>query len=196
MNIVIINTNCANLFSVKTMLNKLGYKSTISDDLNIICQADKLFLPGVGTAKFVMNQLKKKKLIQFITNCTRPILGICLGMQLFGSSSDEGNNTPTLNIIPHLVKRIKSDTLPIPHMGWNNIIILKKHFLFYGIKENHYFYFAHSYAMPLCNSTIAQVNYDQPFSAAIEYKNFFGVQFHPEKSSIPGQQLIKNFLEV
>lgn len=196
MNIVIINTNCANLFSVKTMLNRLGYKPTITDDPKIISQADKLFLPGVGSAISVMYQLEKKKLISLITCCNQPILGICLGMQLFGSSSDEGNNVKTLNIIQVPVKRIQSDTLPIPHMGWNNIIILKEHFLFYGIKKNHYFYFAHSYAMGLCESTIAQVNYGQSFSAVIKHKNFFGVQFHPEKSSIPGQQLIKNFLEI
>lgn len=196
MNIVIINTNCSNLFSVKNMLNKLGCKSIISDDPNIIRQADKLFLPGVGTAESVMCQLKKKKLASFIKHCTQPILGICLGMQLFGSSSDEGNNVKTLNVINVPVKQIKSDSLPVPHMGWNNIVILKEHFLFYGIKKNHYFYFAHSYAMSLCRSTIAQVNYGQSFSAVIKYKNFFGVQFHPEKSSIPGQQLIKNFLEM
>lgn len=196
MNIIIINTNCSNLFSVKTILNRLGYKSIITDDPEIINQGDKLFLPGVGNAAYAMYQLKKKKLISLITCCNQPILGICLGMQLFGSSSDEGNSIKTLNIINTPVKRIQSNTLPIPHMGWNNIIVLKEHCLFYGIKKNDYFYFAHSYAMNLCESTIAKVNYGQSFSAAIKYKNFFGVQFHPEKSSIPGQQLIKNFLEI
>lgn len=196
MNVVIINTNCANLFSVQVMLSKLGCKSIISDDLHVISQADKLFLPGIGTAEFVMCQLEKKQLIPFIKFCNRPILGICLGMQLFGSSSEEGNNVKTLNIIDTPVKRIKSNTLPIPHMGWNNIIILKEHALFYGIKKHHYFYFAHSYAMQLCKSTLAQIDYGQSFSTVIKYKNFFGVQFHPEKSSIPGQQLIKNFLEI
>lgn len=195
MNIVIINTNCANLLSVKIMLNKLKCNSTISDDPAIISQSDKLFLPGVGTAKAAMNQLKKKKLIQLIKNYPRPILGICLGMQLLGSNSEE-NNTKTLKIINVPVKRMKYQDLPIPHMGWNNIIPLKEHVLFYGIQKNHYFYFAHSYAIDICTATIAQVHYGQDFSAVIEYKNFIGVQFHPEKSSIPGRQLIKNFLEM
>lgn len=196
MNIVIINTNCANLFSVKNMLIKLGYNPVISDNPDIISQSDKLFLPGVGTAAAAMNQLKEKKLIQLIKNCTQPILGICLGMQLFGSLSEENNNINTLNIIDIPIKRIQCHKLPLPHMGWNNIFPLKKHFLFYKIQKNHYFYFAHSYAMELSDSTIAHTNYGQLFSSVIEYKNYYGVQFHPEKSSTPGQQLIKNFLEI
>lgn len=196
MNVVIINTNCANLYSVQIMLNNLKCNAIISDDPKIILQADKLLLPGVGTAKAAMNQLKAKKLIQLIKNYDRPILGICLGMQLLGSKSEENNHIKTLNIINIPIKRIQSNTLPIPHMGWNNITILKEHILFYGIKKNHYFYFSHSYMMAVCQFTIAQSDYGQPFSAAIQYKNFFGVQFHPEKSSVPGRQLIKNFLEI
>lgn len=196
MNIVIINTNCANLFSVKIMLNKLQYHPIISDDPQIISQSDKLLLPGVGTAAAAMKHLKHKKLTELIKNYDRPILGICLGMQLFGSNSEEHNYIETLKIINVPVKRMLLYTLPIPHMGWNNITILKEHCLFYGIKKNHYFYFAHSYSMEVCVSTIAQVNYGQTFSAVIQYKNFFGVQFHPEKSSTPGRQLMKNFLEI
>lgn len=196
MNIVIINTKCANLFSVKIMLNKLKCKSIISDNPQIISQADKLLLPGVGTAAAAMQQLKQKKLIKLIQNYKRPILGICLGMQLFGSKSEENTHVETLKIIDVPIKRMILHQLPIPHMGWNNITILKENALFYGIKKNHYFYFAHSYIMELCESTIAQTNYGQKFSAAIKYKNFFGVQFHPEKSSNSGRQLIKNFLEI
>lgn len=117
-------------------------------------------------------------------------------MQLLGSESEENNTIKTLKIIKTPVKHMMLNKFPIPHMGWNNITILKEDSLFYGIKKNHYFYFAHSYVMELCNSTIAQVNYGQIFSAVIKYKNFIGVQFHPEKSSIPGRQLIKNFLEI
>nr|ADA82621.1 imidazole glycerol phosphate synthase HisH subunit [Candidatus Blochmannia americanus] len=196
MNIVIINTNCSNLFSVKTMLHKLGFSPIISDRADIISQADKLFLPGVGTASAAMKQLKKKNLVSLIQNCTKPILGICLGMQLFSSISAENNGIKTLNIIDVPVKRIQYCGFPLPHMGWNTITIPKRHYLFYGIKENSYFYFAHSYFIEICHVTISQTNYGQLFSSVIEYKNFFGVQFHPEKSGMPGQQLVKNFLEI
>ncbi|CAD83525.1 glutamine amidotransferase, subunit with HisF [Candidatus Blochmanniella floridana] len=196
MKIIIINTNCSNLSSVKIMLNKLGCNTIITDDPDLIIQSDKILLPGVGTANTAMKQLKKKNLIQLIKKCTQPTLGICLGMQLFGSFSNENTHTNTLNIINVPVKHMYSPTLPIPHMGWNNITILKKHDLLNGINNNHYFYFAHSYCMELNYTTIAYTNYGQPFSSVIVYKNFFGVQFHPEKSSFSGEQLIKNFLEI
>nr|ADA82631.1 imidazole glycerol phosphate synthase HisH subunit [Candidatus Blochmannia nearcticus] len=196
MNIVIINTKCSNLFSVKTMLHKLGYKPVISDNIDIISQADKLFLPGVGSALSAMKQLKKKNLVDLIQNCTKPILGICLGMQLLGTISEENNGVKTLQIIKVPVIRMQYRGFPIPHMGWNTITIPQKHCLFYGIKKNNYFYFAHSYIIKVCHVTISQTNYGQLFSSIIEYKNFFGVQFHPEKSGIPGQQLVKNFLEM
>lgn len=118
-------------------------------------------------------------------------------MQLFAKMSEENNGTKTLNIINVPVKHIcQNYKLPLPHMGWNNITILKEHPLFFKIQKNNYFYFAHNYCIELCNATISQTCYGQIFSSIIEYKNFLGVQFHPEKSSIPGQQLIKNFLEI
>nr|ADA82615.1 imidazole glycerol phosphate synthase HisH subunit [Candidatus Blochmannia chromaiodes] len=196
MNIVIIDTNCSNLLSVKTMLHRLGHNPIISDRADVISHADKLFLPGVGAASSAMKELKKKNLITLIQNCTKPILGICLGMQLFGSISSENNGVNTLNIIHTPVKRMQYHGFPLPHMGGNTITIPKKHFLFYGIKKNDYFYFAHSYCIKVCSVTISQTNYGQLFSSVIKYKNFFGVQFHPEKSGMPGQQLVKNFLEI
>lgn len=118
-------------------------------------------------------------------------------MQLFAAVSEENGGVKTLNIIDIPVKKInKNHKLPLPHMGWNNITIPKEHFLFSGIQKTHYFYFAHSYCIEPCDSTISQTEYGQIFSAIIEYKNFLGVQFHPEKSGIPGQQFIKNFLEI
>lgn len=118
-------------------------------------------------------------------------------MQLFGTKSEENNGVKTLNIINVPVKRIiKYHELPLPHMGWNNITIPKEHSLFFKIQKKSYFYFAHNYCIELCYATISKTNYGQIFSAVIEYKNFLGVQFHPEKSSISGQQLIKNFLEI
>nr|ADA82641.1 imidazole glycerol phosphate synthase HisH subunit [Candidatus Blochmannia ulcerosus] len=196
MKIIIINTDCSNLFSVKTILKKLGYKPKITDNPNTILKADKLFLPGVGSAYSAMKQLTTKKLIQPIKNCNQPILGICLGMQLFGSFSEENNNIKTLNILDIPTKLLKSSSLPIPHMGWNKIIALKKHPLLYNITQNQHFYFTHSYIMELNKSTIAYTDYGQLFSSIIQHKNFFGVQFHPEKSGNPGIQLIKNFLEM
>nr|ADA82637.1 imidazole glycerol phosphate synthase HisH subunit [endosymbiont of Camponotus pudorosus] len=198
MKIVIINTKCSNLFSVKTMLKKIGCNPKITDNPDIILKANKLFLPGVGTAFAAMQQLEKKNLTQLIQNCTQPILGICLGMQLFGSSSEENDNIKTLGIINTSVTRIQcyDKKLAIPHMGWNKVIFLKQHPLFYGIKNNHYFYFAHSYIMKINQSTIAYTNYGKLFSSVIAHKNYLGVQFHPEKSSTSGKQLLKNFLEI
>ncbi|AKC60618.1 imidazole glycerol phosphate synthase subunit HisH [Blochmannia endosymbiont of Camponotus (Colobopsis) obliquus] len=196
MHIVIIDTGCSNLFSVATAIHNLGYHSTISQDVNCISQADKLFLPGVGTAQSAMQQLNKKKIINLIKTCKQPILGICLGMQLFGSSSDENGGITTLNVINIPTKKINVNKLPLPHMGWNKVTVKNKHYLFHNIKNNNYFYFVHNYAMPLCNETIAKSHYGSSFTAAIAYKNFFGVQFHPEKSGYAGKQLIKNFLEI
>lgn len=117
-------------------------------------------------------------------------------MQLFATTSAENNGVNTLNVINTSVQHIqKHHGLPLPHMGWNNITISKEHFLFFKIQKKHYFYFAHNYCIGLCHATISQTAYGQIFSSIIEYKNFIGVQFHPEKSGTPGQQLIKNFLE-
>nr|ADA82633.1 imidazole glycerol phosphate synthase HisH subunit [Candidatus Blochmannia schaefferi] len=196
MNIVIINTNCSNLFSIKTMLNRLGHKPIISDNSDVILQSDKLLLPGVGTAAAAMQQLKKKKLVTLIQNCTKPILGICLGMQLFGTISEENYGIETLKIINTPIKRMQYHGFPLPHMGWNTITIPQKNPLFDKIKKNNYFYFAHSYCIKICDVTGAHTKYGQLFSSVIEYKNFFGVQFHPEKSGLSGQQLVKNFLEM
>lgn len=118
-------------------------------------------------------------------------------MQLLATKSEENNNIKTLNIINVSVKHMhKYHGLPLPHMGWNNITIPEDHFLFFNIQKKNHFYFAHSYYMELCHATISQTQYGHIFSAVVEYKNFLGVQFHPEKSGIPGQQLIKNFLEM
>lgn len=118
-------------------------------------------------------------------------------MQLFAATSEENNGIKTLNIINVPVRHMqKHYGLPLPHMGWNKITISKEHFLFFGIQKKNYFYFAHSYCIELCHATISQTEYGQKFSAIIEYKNFLGVQFHPEKSGMLGQQLIKNFLEI
>ncbi|UDG80166.1 imidazole glycerol phosphate synthase subunit HisH [Candidatus Steffania adelgidicola] len=196
MNLVILDTGCGNLFSVSAAISRLGYQPIISHDAKIILQADKLFLPGVGTAQAAMNQLNKRGLISLIKACTKPVLGICLGMQLLAQTSDENNGISTLGIIDVPVTHIIDIGLPLPHIGWNQVKQQTGHPLFRDINEKAFFYFVHSYAMPICTATIAHASYGAPFSAAIEHNNFFGVQFHPERSGAAGQQLLKNFLEM
>ncbi|UVK79336.1 MAG: imidazole glycerol phosphate synthase subunit HisH [Sodalis sp. Ffu] len=196
MNVVILDTGCANLFSISAALHRLGYQSTTSHNTEIVLQADKLFLPGVGTAQVAMDKLRKWDLIDLIKEYTRPVLGICLGMQLLGTDSDENSGVKTLGIIDAPVERMTAFDLPLPHMGWNRVTIQASNHLFHEITDGSYFYFAHNYAIPLCAATIAQANYGKPFTAAVKWDNFFGVQFHPERSGSCGSQLLKNFLEM
>jgi len=196
MNVVILDTGCANLSSVKYAVQRLGYEPQVSRDPEIVLHADKLFLPGVGTVQAAMEQLEQRELIDLIKACTQPVLGICLGMQLLGSGSDESGGVATLGIIDTPVQRMQDLGLPLPHMGWNQVIANADSHLFRGIDENAYFYFVHGYAMPICESSIAQTLYGEAFTAAVQKDNFFGVQFHPERSGAAGAQLLKNFLEM
>ncbi|WP_312141434.1 imidazole glycerol phosphate synthase subunit HisH [Pantoea septica] len=196
MNVVILDTGCANLSSVKWAVERLGYTPDVSRDPDVVLRADKLFLPGVGTARAAMSQLEERDLVDLIKACTQPVLGICLGMQLLGSSSEENGGISTLGIIDAECGLMDTRGLPLPHMGWNQITAQAGNHLFRGIDEESYFYFVHSYAMPVNASTIAQCDYGQPFTAAVQKDNFFGVQFHPERSGKAGAQLLKNFLEM
>lgn len=196
MNVVILDTGCANLASVNYAVQRLGYQPEVSRDPEIVLRADKLFLPGVGTAQAAMEQLVQRELIDLIKACTQPVLGICLGMQLLAESSEESGGIKTLGIIDTPVKQMNDCGLPLPHMGWNQVTSQAGNPLFRGIEDGAYFYFVHSYAMPICSSTIAQANYGEPFTAAVQKDNFFGVQFHPERSGTAGAQLLKNFLEM
>lgn len=194
-NVVILDTGCANLSSVQYAIQRLGYEPKVSREPDVVLTADKLFLPGVGTSQAAMQQLRERNLIELIKACTQPVLGICLGMQLLASRSDEGN-TETLGIIDTTVETMKDFGLPLPHMGWNQVSALAGHRLFSGLEDGAYFYFVHGYAYPVCENTIAQTHYGAPFSAAVQKENFFGVQFHPERSGAAGAQLLKNFLEL
>lgn len=196
MNVVILDTGCANLSSVTYAVQRLGYQPTISRDPERVLRADKLFLPGVGTAQAAMAQLEQRELIDLIKVCSQPVLGICLGMQLLASGSEESGGITTLGIIDTPVKQMTDCGLPLPHMGWNQVSAQAGNPLFRNIDDGAYFYFVHGYAMPICPSTIAQANYGEPFSAAVQKDNFFGVQFHPERSGAAGAQLLKNFLEM
>ncbi|QCI16938.1 imidazole glycerol phosphate synthase subunit HisH [Buchnera aphidicola (Aphis helianthi)] len=197
MNIVILNTGCANLTSIRIAIKRLGYIPQITSDPNLLLKCKKLIIPGVGTASAVMNVLHKKNLINIIKNMKQPVLGICLGMQIFCKFSEECNGTNTIGILnncsTHLLKNLN---LSLPHIGWNYITFNKIHPLFKNIQKKSRFYFVHSYIVPVNKYTLATSNYGISFSSVIQKNNFFGVQFHPEKSGDVGAQLLKNFLEI
>ncbi len=193
-NIIIIDTGCANLSSVKFAFDRLGYTAEISRDLNKIQSADKLILPGVGTAIAAMRNLEQRQLIEIIKNATQPMLGICLGMQLMTEYSTEGN-VSTLNLMTGHTELIPNTGLPLPHTGWNKVHYADNHPLFVDIEQDSHFYFVHSYAVLPNKNTIATSQYGVDFSAAIASKNFYGVQFHPERSGKNGSQLLRNFVE-
>ncbi|MDU8924561.1 imidazole glycerol phosphate synthase subunit HisH [Pasteurellaceae bacterium LIM206] len=193
-NLIIIDTGCANLSSVKFAFERLGYQPIISRDVNEIQAADKLVLPGVGTAIAAMKNLQDRDLIETIRNLTQPTLGICLGMQLMTEFSGEGN-VATLNLMPGHTELIPESGLPLPHMGWNTVCYKNGHPLFADIPQESYFYFVHSYVVLPNMNTIATSEYGVPFSAALQKDNFYGVQFHPERSGKVGAQLLRNFME-
>ncbi|OOF58966.1 imidazole glycerol phosphate synthase subunit HisH [Rodentibacter myodis] len=191
---IIIDTGCANLSSVKFAFDRLNIQAEISCDLEKIKSADKLLLPGVGTAQAAMKILQDRHLIETIRNATQPMLGICLGMQLMTEFSAEGN-VDTLNLMRGKTELIPNTGLPLPHMGWNKVHYQPDHPLFHGIDQDSHFYFVHSYAVFPNENTIAKADYGVPFSAAIANKNFYGVQFHPERSGRNGAMLLRNFVE-
>jgi glutamine amidotransferase len=196
--IVIVNTGCANISSVKFAVERLGVTVQVSDDLAIIKRADKVFLPGVGSANAAMASIEQKNLVNCIQGLQQPVLGICLGMQLMVEKSAESlsGSTPCLNLIPGEVKRMQVGDLRLPHMGWNTVTPIDNTSLFKGIPAATYFYFVHSFAVALSEFTLASCQYGMDFSAALHKDNFFGVQFHPERSSDAGAQLLKNFIEL
>ncbi|HBO37050.1 MAG TPA: imidazole glycerol phosphate synthase subunit HisH [Pasteurellaceae bacterium] len=193
-NITIIDTGCANLSSVKFAFDRLGYATEITRDLNKIQSADKLLLPGVGTAMAAMRNLEDRQLIEVIQHATQPVLGICLGMQLMTEYSTEGN-VRTLSVMNGHTELMPNKGLPLPHMGWNKVRYEQDHPLFAGIEQDSHFYFVHSYAVLPNENTIATSDYGVPFSAALARHHFYGVQFHPERSGKNGAQLLKNFVE-
>ncbi|MCE2594967.1 imidazole glycerol phosphate synthase subunit HisH [Motilimonas cestriensis] len=195
LNVVIIDTGCANLSSVRFAIERLGYQVTVSKDPAVLQSADKLFLPGVGTAKEAMNNFVERDLVEQVRGLKQPVLGICLGMQLMAEYSQEGD-LATLGLVPGNVDKMQVGKLRLPHMGWNQITPVDGHPLFKDIPAGSYFYFVHSYALAVNEYTIASCEYGHPFTAAVGKDNFYGVQFHPERSGKAGAQLIKNFLEL
>ncbi len=196
---VIVDTGCANLSSVKFAVERLGFKVLITDNIDIIKNADKVILPGVGTAKHAMKNIQDKGLVATLQNLTQPVLGFCLGMQLMCRSSVESSNgeiVECLNIIPTDIVPLDAKELRLPHMGWNTLVNVSNHPVFSGINLGDYFYFVHSFAASISEYTVATCEYGSEFSAAIAKDNFIGCQFHPERSSELGSKIIKNFLEL
>jgi len=193
MKLVIVDYGAGNIKSIQFAFKRLGIEAKLSNDPNKILLADKVIFPGVGEASSAMKKLKESKLDVLIPTLQQPILGICLGMQLMCKSTEEGN-TKGLGIFDTEVKRF-SNRVKVPQMGWNTVRNLKSD-LFKGINDNAFMYLVHSYYAELCPQTIAATNYDIEYASALENDNFYGVQFHPEKSAGAGEQLLKNFLEL
>jgi glutamine amidotransferase len=191
--IAIIKYNAGNVESVKNAINNLGYDCLITDNESDILAADKVIFPGVGEASSAMKYLTEKGLDNIILNVQKPFLGICLGMQLMCDFSEEGN-TKGLGIFNTQVKKFPPTDI-VPHMGWNNFMNTKSE-LFKGIKNVDDVYFVHSYYAEPNQYSIANCNYILPFSAAMQNGNYYGTQFHPEKSSVIGELILKNFLEL
>ncbi|MEL0456364.1 imidazole glycerol phosphate synthase subunit HisH [Flavobacteriaceae bacterium SZ-1-7] len=193
MKLVIINYGAGNIKSIQFAFNRLGYDAVLSNNPEEIASADKIIFPGVGEASSAMGMLKETGLDKLIPNLKQPVLGICLGMQLLCRYTEEGN-TKGLGVFDTDVKRF-SDTVKVPQMGWNVIKDLKSD-LFKGIKENEYMYLVHSYYAEHCEQTIAKTDYGINYASALQHNNFYGVQFHPEKSSTAGAKILQNFLNL
>jgi len=196
MSLVIIKYNAGNIQSVLYALERIGVQATVTDDVQAIQSADKVIFPGVGEASTAMNYLKERGLDVVIKNLTQPVLGICLGMQLMCKHSEE-NDTNCLGIFDEEVKKFKAEGLEfkVPQIGWNTISNLKSP-IFNQVKENDFCYFVHGYYAALGEHTIATTSYIQLYSSALHKNNFYGVQFHPEKSAAIGEQILKNFIEL
>lgn len=194
--IAIVDYDTGNLCSVCNALRRLGVDYVVTDDAETIRNADKVLLPGVGEASSAMEKLRERGLCDVIKNLTQPVLGICIGMQLMCARSEEGN-TECLGIFPTEVMRFAADKatgVKVPHMGWNEVRNLRTPLLD-GIREGNFLYFIHSFAPQMCDEAIATSVNGVQFAAALNRGNFYGTQFHPEKSGMLGEMIIRNFVE-
>ena len=192
MRVAIVKYNAGNIRSVENALRRLGVDTVVTDVAEEIATADRVVFPGVGEASSAMEHLRARGLDETIRSLSQPVLAICLGMQLLCSRSDE-NDTECLGVLSYYVRRFADIDQKVPHMGWNDISDLSPQ-LFDGVSAGSRVYFVHSYFVEPCAETIATTIYGQAFSAAVQRGNFFGVQFHPEKSGAVGARILENFL--
>lgn len=193
MKLIIIDYGAGNIKSIQFAFKRLGVAAILSNNIDEIKAADKVIFPGVGEASSAMKMLQESGLDKIIPTLKQPVLGICLGMQLMCNFSEEGN-TKGLGIFDVEIKRF-SNAVKVPQMGWNTVSNLKSA-LFTGVKEKEFMYLVHSFYAKNCKECIATTTYETAYAAALQNDNFYGVQFHPEKSSLAGEQLLKNFLEL
>ena len=197
MSLVIVDTGCANLASVSYAFERLGASPIISDDESVIKAAERVVLPGVGSAPFAMRNIEAKQLKPVLSGLTQPVIGICLGMQLLLETLEEGGEiVEGLGLVDGAITELDTGDLPAPHMGWNTLTPIKDDPLLKGVKEGDFAYFVHSFAAAVSDATIATAEYCAPFSAIIRQNNVWGCQFHPERSSKTGAQILKNFLDI
>ena len=194
--VVIIESGGANIASLQYAIERLGIASSVSADAARIRGATHVILPGVGAAANAMQRLRAAQLDRVIPELTQPVLGICLGMQLLHDSSAEGS-TSCLGIVPGRAERFENAPgLPVPHIGWNTLALPAPSVLLEGLGDGDYAYFVHSFALPLGAATVATTTYGREFSACVQSRNFFGAQFHPERSAGVGARLLQNFLHL
>jgi len=194
--VAIVDSIGSNLASLIFALNRIGSSFEITDEIDVLNKASHIILPGVGAAKNAMTKLKQRKLIDEISKLTKPTLGICLGMQIFMDASDE-DDAKCLGIISNTCRPFKNNKdYPVPHMGWNKVRFNRDSVLTKNLKDDDYYYFVHSYYVPICSETIGVSSYPIEFSAVVQKDNFFGTQFHPEKSGLSGSKILQNFVSL
>ncbi len=194
--VAIIDSGGANIASLQFALQRLGAESRLTADTDELLAAPRILLPGVGAAADAMQRLHTLGIAELIPTLRQPVLGICLGMQLLFERSEEGD-TRCLGILPGHVRRFPVRAgLPVPHMGWNQLRPARSSALLRGIEAGDYVYFVHSYAAPVAAATLASCDYGGEFSAVVAHGNFYGTQFHPERSATVGARLLANFLEL
>ena len=194
MSIAIVKYNAGNIRSVQFALQRLGVEAVWTDDPDTLRAADKVIFPGGGEASSAMQYLRERGLDEVLRGLRQPVLGICLGLQLFCRHSEEGD-TPCLGIFDVGVRRFRSPGLKVPHIGWNTLSNLRGP-LFEGMQDGNFVYFVHSFYAEMHPDMVAQADYGVPFSGALRRDNFYAVQFHPEKSGGVGQRILKNFLKL
>ena len=197
MSLIIVDTGCANLASVTYAFERLGIDAIVTDHDARINSADRVVLPGVGSAPFAMKSINSKGLTPVLRALEQPVLGICLGMQLLFETLQEGDQeTFGLGLVPGTIKKLDTQSLPAPHMGWNILKNETEDPLLRGVEDGDHAYFVHSYAAPITSNTLASSRYGSAFSAVVRQENVWGCQFHPERSSKTGAQILRNFVEI